>query len=541
MRRELLLVFVAATALYLPTARYGFVQDDRAIIAANPAAHSISAALAAFDDPYWPRETGAGLYRPVTILSYAVDWSISGGRAGWLHIMNALWHGLATVLLVAVLARWLPGGALAAASAGLVFAWHPVHVEAVASLVGRAELLAAVGILGAVLAARRGWWAGAVLCAVLAMFSKEHGVIAGVVILLDKWVRPHPLSPSPPGGPHPLSPAPLGGPHPLSPSPFGRGGTDGRYPVGLWIGLVVVTAGYLVAWLAIGWVGSADEAAAFYGKGTLERWAIAFPAALRAATLLVWPVSLSTDYGPQVLPARSGLSIAAVLGLCVVAGIPALAIWCRRRAPAIAFGAAVAAVSYLPTANIFFPAGVVLAERNLYLAVALPAAVVGTGAAWIAVRRGFRPAVVMVALIGIAFGARSLTRLPAWRDNRSQLLTLLADHPESYRAHGSAAAVLAGLGDTAGARGEYRLADSLFSGDPYLDAARAIFLLGIGDTTAAVPLIGRAKERDIGRRMTLRARFLLELARGNRAGAAALADSASREYTREELWYRTYR
>jgi hypothetical protein len=66
-------------------------------------------------------------------------------------------------------------------------------------------------------------------------------------------------------------------------------------------------------------------------------------------------------------------------------------------------------------------------------------------------------------------------------------------------------------------------------------------LLGIGDTTAAVPLIGRAKERDIGRRMTLRARFLLELARGNRAGAAALADSASREYTREELWYRTYR
>jgi hypothetical protein len=507
------------------------VQDDRAIIAANPAAHSISAALAAFDDPYWPRETGAGLYRPVTILSYAVDWSISGGRAGWLHIMNALWHGLATVLLVAVLARWLPGGALAAASAGLVFAWHPVHVEAVASLVGRAELLAAVGILGAVLAARRGSWAAAVLCAALAMLSKEHGVIAGVVILLDKWLRPHPLSPSP-----------LGGPHPLSPSPFGRGGTyDRRYPAGFWIALGVVTAGFVAAWVAIGWVGSADEAAAFYGKGTLERWAIAFPAALRAATLLVWPVSLSTDYGPQVLPARSGLSIAALLGLCVVAGIPALAIWCRRRAPAIAFGAAVAALSYLPTANIFFPAGVVLAERNLYLAVALPAALVGTGAAWIAVRWGLRPAVVMVALIGIAFGARSLTRLPAWRDNRLQLLTLLADHPESYRAHGSAAAVLAGLGDTAGARREYRLADSLFSGDPYLDAARAIFLLGIGDTTAAVPLVERAKETDIGRRMTLRARFLLELARGDRAGAAALADSASRRYEGEEVWYRTYR
>ena len=156
MRRELLLVFVAAVALYLPAGRYGFVQDDRAIVASNPASHSIGAALRAFDDPYWPRESGAGLYRPVTILSYAVDWTLSGGRPGWLHLINALWHGVATVLLVILLARWLP--TLGAAAAGLVFAWHPVHVEAVASLVGRAELLAAVGILGAVLAARRGHW-----------------------------------------------------------------------------------------------------------------------------------------------------------------------------------------------------------------------------------------------------------------------------------------------------------------------------------------------------------------------------------------------
>src|SRR5205823_3350435 len=104
MRRELILVFVAAVALYLPTVRYGFVQDDRAIIASNPAAHSVGAALRAFKDPYWPPESGAGLYRPVTILSFAVDWTLSGGRPGWLHLINALWHGVATVLLVILLA-----------------------------------------------------------------------------------------------------------------------------------------------------------------------------------------------------------------------------------------------------------------------------------------------------------------------------------------------------------------------------------------------------------------------------------------------------
>jgi hypothetical protein len=512
MKRTLIVVFVAAVALYLPTARFGFVQDDRAIIVSNPAAHSIGGAIGAFDDPYWPRETGAGLYRPVTILSVAIDWTVSGGRAGWLHFMNALWHGLATVLFVCVMARWLPP--IGAAAAGLVFAWHPVHVEAVASLVGRAELLVAVGILGAVLLARRGWWLGTVLCAALAMFSKEHGVIVGVVILLDQWLCPRAPTPSPDG--------------------------SGRTGVRLWIALAIVTAAFLTAWVAVGWVGENDQAAVFYGRGVWGRLAIALPAVLRAVWVLIWPASLSVDYGPQVIPARAGFSLAALLGFCVALLVPVLALWCRRRAPAISFAAGLATLSYVPTANLFFASGVALAERNLYLAVALPAALVGWAATRLATRRGARAAAVATAMLVVAAGARALARLPAWRDNRSQLLTLLADHPESYRAHASAAAVLAGLHDSAGARREYRTADSLFSGDPYLDGAHAIFLIGIGDTAAAVPLIDRRNHAKVGERITLRARFLLELARKHPTQARAIADSAGKRWAGEGAWYRPY-
>jgi len=504
-REQLLLVFVAAVALYLSTARYGFVQDDRAIVVSNPAAHSVPAALAAFNDPYWPRETGAGLYRPVTILSYAIDWTISGGRPGWLHLMNAAWHGLATVLLVLLLARWLPP--LGATAAGIVFAWHPVHVEAVASIVGRAELLVAAGILGAVLAARRGKWVLAVLCAALAMFSKEHGVIVGVVILLDKWLL---------------------------------GDSQTPYPRRFWISLGLVTAAYLVAWFSIGWVGESDAAAVFYGRGTMARLAIALPAALRAGVLLIWPISLSSDYSPQVIPARSTFSLAAGAGLFVVIAVPALVWWCRRRAPAIAFTAGIAALSYWPTSNILFASGIPLAERNLYLAVTLPAACVGWAATKILLRRGLRPAVVTVTIVAIAAGWRSLARLPAWRNNQSQLLTLLTEHPESYRAHASAAAVLAGLHDTTGARREYRIADSLYAGDPYLDGAYAIYLISIGDTAAAVPLIERRRRGDVVR-MTLRAEFLLELTRRHPVEARALADSASRRFAGERNWYLLYR
>ncbi|HEX9216897.1 MAG TPA: hypothetical protein VF864_07955, partial [Gemmatimonadales bacterium] len=136
---------------------------------------------------------------------------------------------------------------------------------------------------------------------------------------------------------------------------------------------------------------------------------------------------------------------------------------------------------------------------------------------------------------------RSFARLPAWRNNRSQVLTLLRDHPESYRGHASAAAVLAGIGDTAGARREYRIADSLFSQDPYLYDAYAIFLIGIGDTASAVPLIERGQQSRTGERMTLRAQFVLELARQHRAQAAALADSAAKRFAGEQTWYRMFR
>jgi len=516
MRRELLVVFLGAVLLYLPTVRYGYVQDDRAIIVSNPAAHSVGAALGAFDDPYWPRESGAGLYRPVTILTFAIDWTLGRGRPGWFHVVNALWHGLVTVLLVMVLVRWLP--LLAATAAGLVFAWHPVHVEAVASIVGRSELLAGAGILGAVLAARRGWWAAAVALAGLAMFSKEHGVIAGVVILLDWWLRP--------------------------PSPDGQGV---RPPAWLWVGLGVMTVAYIVIWGMVGVAGASAPAAVFYGRDIWARLAIALPAVLRAAVLLVWPLSLSSDYSPQVIPAYDGLSFAAVLGFLVVVAVPALIIVCRRRAPAIAFASAVAALSFLPTSNLLFAGGIVLAERNLYLALALPAVLVGTVIATFVklrtphtARRTITGAVCASAAVACA--VLSLVRLPAWRDNRSQLLALLAEHPESYVGHASAAAVLAGRGDTAGARQQYRIADSLFGSDPYLDAAHAIFLLSVGDTTAARPLIARNSTRTEtpAVRMSLRAQFLFDVRRGDLAAARALADSAQARFPGDESWYRQY-
>lgn len=264
---------------------------------------------------------------------------------------------------------------------------------------------------------------------------------------------------------------------------------------------------------------------------------MAFPALGRAATLLIWPADLSVDYGPQVIPFRAGFSLAALVGAVVVCAIVVLGMTARRRAPALSFAAGATAVAALPTSNLVFPAGIVLSERDLYLPVVLPAVLFGTAVVW-AMSRWPRPRVVIAAALIIAIlGARAIVRLPAWTDNRAFLLTLVNEHPESYRGQQAAGAVLAGMGDTASARVAYARAESLFSGDPHFNAGYALFLIEHGDSAGAAPLARRARDVLPRERVAMRVEFLLARERRAAGVAAALADTAMRWFPEERAWY----
>lgn len=495
-------VMAAALVQYLPTATYEYVQDDRAIIVLNPAAHSPGAALRAFGQPYWPAPGEAGLYRPITILSFAVDWAVSHGSPAVMHLENALWHGVVAVLVVLVLVRWLPWPA--ATAAGLIFVVHPVHVEGVANIVSRNELLASAGMLGAVLLARQRRWALALLCMLLAMLSKERGVVAGALVLVDDWLRP-------PDAP--------------------------RYPLPFYGGIAALVAGYFAVWLHIGKSAVADVAPPFIGASTAGRLAMALPALWRAAGLSFWPADLSVDYGPQVIPYRTGLSAPALLGAAAVAAIPLLAFVARRRAPAVSFAALATVAAALPTSNLLFPSGIVLSERDLYLPMLLPATLVGVAYTWGAARWPRSRVLGVVTTICALLAARTLVRLPAWTDNRAFLLRLVNDHPESYRGQQAAGAVLSGIGDTAGARRAYARAESLFAGDPHFNAGYAYFLINQGDTATAARLARDARRLLPRERVALRVEFLLARHWGQPAYAAALADSAIRWFPAETPWY----
>jgi len=495
-------VLAAAVVVYLPTLAYDYVQDDRAIIVLNPAAHSPAAAIAAFGQPYWPAPGEAGLYRPVTILSFAIDWAVSHGSPAVMHLENALWNGVVGVLVLLVLVRWLPWPA--ATAAAVVFVVHPVHVEGVANIVSRNELLASAGMLGGVLLARQRRWALSLCCMLLAMLSKERGVVAGALVLLDDWLRP----------------------------PEGS-----RYPLAFYGGIAAVTLGYFTVWRQIGHSAVSDVAPPFLGASTMGRLAMALPASWRATGLLFWPADLSVDYGPQVIPYRTGLSAPALLGAVAVAAIPCCALMLRRRAPAVSFAAGATVAAALPTSNLLFPSGIILAERDLYLPVLLPAAAIGALCAWGAGHWPRSRVTSAVVLVVSLLAARTLVRLPAWRDNRAFLLTLVNDHPESYRGQQAAGAVLSGIGDTAGAHRAYARAESIFAGDPHFNAGYAFFLINQGDSGTAARLASGARQVLPRERVALRVEYLLARLRGQPEHAAALADSALRWFPSEAPWY----
>src|SRR5215469_9989783 len=135
------LLLVVVFAVYVQVRTYSFVSfDDPIYVTENPQVRAgltwdgVAQAFATFRDSNW---------FPLTWLSHMLDYQLFGLDSGWHHLTNVCLHALSTVLLFAVLqrmtvARWR--SALVAA----VFALHPLHVESVAWVAERKDVLSAL-------------------------------------------------------------------------------------------------------------------------------------------------------------------------------------------------------------------------------------------------------------------------------------------------------------------------------------------------------------------------------------------------------------
>ena len=142
----------------------------------------------AFEDPWRP---GHYLYRPLTVMMFAVEKSVFGSKAWAFRLSNLLLHIVSACLVFILVVRILAGsstGRQSAMASALLFAVHAVHFETVLHIVGRAELGMTAAVLAALVFADKAdkdrRWFGATLAAgMLAVLFKEQGLLCPFLVM----------------------------------------------------------------------------------------------------------------------------------------------------------------------------------------------------------------------------------------------------------------------------------------------------------------------------------------------------------------------
>jgi tetratricopeptide (TPR) repeat protein len=398
----------------------GFTLDNAQLILKDARVHAVSVANVARiwqHSYYWPSGE-AGIYRPFTTLTYLLNYAVLGNGespAGY-HWINLLLH-LCNVLLVFRIAALSVGGLWLPAFIATLWGVHPLLTEAVTNIGGRADLLAALAVLSGLLLyvksaeavgwRRWAWLAGLAAATAVGVFSKESAVaIVGVLIVFE-------VSRRAPGR--------------------GRALLLGCLATLLPIGAMLYQRTIVLHRSLPAEFPFLDNPIA--GAGFWEGRLTAIKVIAHYLWLVIWPAKLSADYSWAAIPLARGSSADWAAWIAFVVFCAAIAFLCGRSRAAIFF-AGLAAVTFLPVANLLFPTGTIMAERLLYLpSIGL------IGCAVIALHSishrkhlsRFAPLVVGVAVALCA--GRTWSRNADWKDDLSIATASLEAAPESYKLH----------------------------------------------------------------------------------------------------------
>lgn len=342
-----------AVLLYANTLGNGYVLDDPLVILQHEHVQKGLAGIGAilttnmlngvhgFND---------GLYRPLVLVTYAIEHQFVGNNPAVSHAVNVLLYALAGWLAFTLLRAFFPNRHPAVPLLmALLFVAHPVHTEAVANIKGRDEIMAFLGIAASLLFLVRYAREGRIRpllaglgFAALAFLSKESaitlvaaapvmlwfttragarrlaaatGSLAGLMLVLFAW-RHHVIA----GMPTPMDPGIVGV---LNNSVLSAPGPWGRLATAL-------TLQPLYLW-----------------------------------KLLV-PLRLVHDYSYNQIPAVGMLSPQALLSLAVVAALLGVGAWGIRRRHPVSAGIFFYAITLFAVSNLVFPIGATFAERFLF-------------------------------------------------------------------------------------------------------------------------------------------------------------------------------
>jgi tetratricopeptide (TPR) repeat protein len=398
------LLLAAVVLVYANTLANQFAMDDELYILRNaqvtdPSLHRL----------FSPNPVST-VFRPVTFATLALNWALGAANPVGYHLLNLVLHAGATWLLFILLQELLgqtSNGTTVAFAAALLYAVHPIHTEAVAWAVGRAELLAAGFLFAGWILHLRDRPAGSLACFALAVLSKESAVAFFPLVLL------------------------------------------GDYAIGKWKSRIryAIAAVLTIFFLGLLWTvqggrfGPADIPAADNPLAHLSAgWRIlnALRVAWKYVALQIYPATLSCDYSfnqisifqdwRHTLPAA--LAVAAVFGAWIWA--------LRKRRAGWALAGGVYFAGFAVTANILVPTGTIMGERLAYLPSAGFCLLLALSWDWIRQKKEHLAWGILVAII-LAFSVRTVIRNRDWRDTFALYSAAVRAVPNDAKMHANLA------------------------------------------------------------------------------------------------------
>ena len=526
-----LLLVAACLVSYANGLSGDFTYDDKAIVRDNARIRSPASVSEIFSTPYFGGSRGQGTgYRPLLLLSFAVQHWVHGGSAFLFHAVNVALHALVTLLFARFLLR-LEVPDHVAFGAALLFAVHPIHVEAVTSLVGRGETLAAAFVFGFLLLALRyrseTGRRTTVLAAALALFAagiltKESAAVAPALAFLAFWR---------------LEAGTL----------RDRVAAAFRKGLPLYAGAAALLGGsFLLRRLVLGGLLKARNFVIFELENPLaplppfERVSHAAAILFRYVGRIVLPLRLSADESAWSIPLERGVGLVGAAALLLLLSLLVAAVLRERVRGDAAFGILFFGIAFLPTANLLFPTGTIFAERLAYLPsagflLALASTILGTAAVSPVSR--LRQVLFLAAVL--AFAARTVTRNAVWKDDASLFEATVATSPKSAKAHYNLAWLSAQSGRLPEALRHYTRATEIYP--KYFDAwaGRGAVRQRMGDLAEAEKAFLRSLQVAPGYENGYFRLGVVRERMGDLAGAErAFADGAARVPKSAPLAYR---
>ena len=388
------LILVVGTLAFVNVCWHEFVWEDYHYIANNVSLRELGNIPSFFGSAYWQTKhpLKGGLYRPLPMVSYAIDYALWGSDAKGYHVTNLLCHLLVSALVYVVCLGLSPSRRVALV-AGLIFAVHPEHTEPAAWIKCREELLAAVGVLLSFIAFQRsmtggkqwstGWWLVSLLAAVAAYLCKQNAAVLPAVLSGYVW--------------------------------YARAAIRREH----WrAGVAKIMVHWLVALGMAFWCMAPSSAASQPPRVPHPGVGVVLTTALTYLRLTFLPIHLNTYREVQPILRVSMAQVAAAAVVVYVAA----QILCGGRRPA--FWLCWAAVFFLPVSNVVFLSGRPIAEQRLYLP-SLAFCAIGGLAVGAGVRRarreGTAPAMALALPLAwlVAAAPLAIHRSVAWHDNYS--------------------------------------------------------------------------------------------------------------------------